>query len=100
MSKALDVFPYVITCGDGSKHEYWYVCEEDYPVDVNYCESCVYWSAYSKWCTYFEDEGELLPDGHIIVHDDGRHTCTCRKIGRHKRRVTLGVVARRRKKDD
>lgn len=98
LSKALEVPPYFITCGENTDHVYWYVCEEEYPVDVSFCAPCKYWAHEMKWCTYFEHTGEMKPNNSIVVHDDGRHTCICREIGEHNRKVSLGVVTRRRRK--
>lgn len=97
ISKRLDVPPYFVTCVENTEHEYWFVADEEFPVDVDYCRKCKYWSKYSCWCTYYEHTGKLLPDGHIIVHEDGRHTCSCREIGKHERIQTLGIVERRGK---
>lgn len=95
LARAFDVPGYVITCGLGTEHKYWYLCETDPPVDHDYCSKCIYWSKFMKWCTYYEQVGELLPDNNIIVHEDGRHTCTCRVLGKHYRKPTLGIITRR-----
>lgn len=100
LSRALDVFPYQIIYGKKAEHEYWYLNETDYPVDPSYCAKCKHWSTFYKWCCYLESKGELKPNNSIVVLEDGRHICSCRELGTHERNATLGVVARRRKKDE
>ena len=80
IAKGLGIDPSEIS-DTGNNKPYWWVSDQDYPVDISFCSKCWIWNTTCKCCDYLERKGKLIPDGHIVVHPDGRHTCKYREIG-------------------
>lgn len=80
-AKCLDIKVSDISDMNSENKPYWWVSDQDYPVDTSFCAKCWIWNTTCKCCDYLERKGQLIPDGHIVVHPDGRHTCKYREIG-------------------
>ena len=89
LTKVLGCYPYQLIYGMDSNHRYWYIDDERYPVDLRICEKCKFWSKNARWCVYREQTGEMLPDDHIVLHENGRSSCTCQTIGKHERKMVI-----------